>query len=87
MPYVTPEIREVLEESVNLSDLGAGAAEPGELNYVITRVVLGYMKQHGLCYDTINDIVGVLHSVCDEFQRRVVGPYEDVKILQNGDVY
>jgi hypothetical protein len=60
---------------------------PGELNFALTQVVNKYIKEHGACYTTFNDIVGALESCKLEFYRRVVGPYEDEKIIQNGDVY
>jgi hypothetical protein len=31
--------------------------------------------------------VGALEQAKDEFRRRVVHPYEDLKIKENGDVY
>jgi hypothetical protein len=35
----------------------------------------------------VNDVVGALDGAKAEFQRRVVAPYEDKKIRENGDVY
>jgi hypothetical protein len=80
MPYIT-EARQ--------KEIGAGS-EPencGELNYVLTMIVLGYHKRKGARYQTINDVIGALEGAKAEFQRRIVAPYEDAKILENGDVY
>ena len=41
----------------------------------------------GNSYATINDIIGALEGAKMEFYRRVVAPYEDEKIKENGDVY
>ena len=60
---------------------------PGELNYSITMLVKRYIDEHGLCYVTINDVVGALEGAKIEFYRRVAAPYEDRKISENGDVY
>lgn len=60
---------------------------PGELNYEITQLIVQYVKDKGLSYNTINDVVGALTAAKDEFNRRAVGPYEDQKIAINGDVY
>lgn len=60
---------------------------PGELNYLITRLVNKYIQTEGLSYATINDIVGAIEGAKLEFYRRVVAPYEDEKIKTNGDVY
>ncbi len=58
----------------------------GQLNYMVSVLIKRYMSTHGLSYKTINDIVGALESAKAEFQRRVVGPYEDTKIIENGDL-
>lgn len=59
----------------------------GELNYYITRAVNQYLQCEGLSYQTINDIVGALEGAKAEFQRRIVVPYENAKLKENGDVY
>lgn len=64
-----------------------GARNCGELNYVITKLIIAYMKKHGKNYQTCNDIVGALDNAKDEFKRRIQNPYENYKILENGDVY
>jgi len=38
-------------------------------------------------YFHYNRAMGVLASAMQEFYRRRVAPYEDVKIAENGDVY
>jgi len=47
---------------------------------------MDYYNQ-GPSYQTINDIIGALEGAKMEFYRRVVVPYEDKKIKDNGDVY
>jgi hypothetical protein len=59
----------------------------GELNYLLTRAACQYAEGRGLSYQTINDVIGALECAKQEFLRRVVGPYEDKKIEENGDVY
>lgn len=81
MPYIEAGVRPAID---------SGRMEPrtaGELNYAITRLVLRYLKKHGRRYSTMNDILGVLSACGLEFNRRVVAPYEDEKIEENGDVY
>ena len=38
-------------------------------------------------YSLINEVTGALENAKLEFYRRVVVPYEDMKIKINGDVY
>lgn len=80
MPYI-PAIRQ------HQLDGGDRPATPGELNYVLTRAVQSYAVLHGQSYRTYNDILGALDGCGKEFYRRVVAPYEDTKIAENGDVY
>lgn len=78
MPYIREEFRiSAMQRPINC----------GELNYKLTLAIIEYMTRNGLSYQTLNDIVGALESCKAEFQRRVVAPYEDQKIRENGEVY
>jgi hypothetical protein len=79
MPYVTKEIKEEL-----LTRLPKKA---GELNYLITKLLLAYVKENGKNYQIINDCLGALEGAKLEFYRRLAVDYEDIKIDENGDVY
>ena len=84
MPYINHENRQI----PRLIGLGAAAENAGDLNYIFTVIIKEYFHQEGKGnYQAINDIVGALEGAKAEFQRRVVGPYEDSKIISNGDVY
>ena len=78
MPYVDKFNRNVLERRA--------PRNAGELNYVITRLVIEYLGDHPN-YERYNAVVGALESCKLEFYRRAVSAYEDIKIIQNGDVY
>lgn len=60
---------------------------PGKLNYIITELCKLYLHDNGESYNTYNSIVGALECAKMELYRRKVSKYEDVKILENGDVY
>jgi hypothetical protein len=60
---------------------------PGELNYAITSLMIGYLERKGLNYTYINDCLGALDGAGKEFYRRVAITYEHRKIQENGDVY
>jgi len=79
MPYISPEQRQKINE-------GVPPTNAGELNYLITTQLLRYLKGKGTRYSTINEIMGVLNCVTQEFYRRWAAPYEDRKIQENGDV-
>lgn len=81
MPYIKQERRDEFDNG------NAEAEKAGELNYMITTECLNYLNKHGKSYMVINDIVGALECAKLEFYRRLVAPYEDTKIAENGDVY
>lgn len=58
----------------------------GDLNYLFTRLAHNYLKNKGLNYQHINDIIGALEGCKLELYRRVAANYEDEKIILNGDV-
>ncbi len=56
----------------------------GDINYCFSRVLGGIMGE--ITYPKIAVITGVLENIKQEFYRRIASPYEDLKILQNGDI-
>lgn len=78
MPYIKQEERPFAFDE---------GTTPGELNYSFSCMAQAYINRKGLSYQTINDIVGALEGAKLEFYRRVAVPYEDKKIVENGDVY
>jgi len=86
MPYIN------LTQRIDLNPIVvAGMHHPsitaGELNYTLTMLCINYMEHNGKNYQHINDVVGALEGAKMEFYRRYAAPYEDTKIIQNGDVY
>jgi len=83
MPYIPQAGRPAILRTPlqKLNDLSVG-----ELNYVITYLCKKHISERGLHYQTLNDVVGVLESAKLEFYRRIVAPYEQTKIIENGDV-
>lgn len=84
MPYIMKHYRPAFD--VHLKEIGPHTTAPGDLNYCITVLIHEYLKAHGVSYSTMNDCIGVLEAAKMEFYRRVVAPYEDTKIKENGDV-
>lgn len=83
MPYIAGEERRA-QIRPGSEDI---AKTTGELNFQITSLMAAYLAHHGTSYATINDIVGAVEGAKLEFYRRIVGPYENTKIVANGDVY
>lgn len=85
MPYIEKKHRDRLDPLH--PDWDDRINTPGELNYLFTDFCTKYLKAHGLNYTSINDILGALEGAKLEFYRRVAVPYEETKLLSNGDVY
>lgn len=86
MPYIKQTERDPLQHSI-LPELGHAVDSAGELNYVFSIIIKGYMDEFGLNYSNINDVLGALEGAKLEFYRRIVVPYEEKKRAENGDVY
>lgn len=86
MPYIK-QVDRIKFDSVIKSFFTDNINSEGELNYVITSICKEYLRWEGKRYTTLNTIIGVLECAKHELYRRIVGPYEDTKIKENGDVY
>lgn len=85
MPYINKGSRRAIEpELQNLSNL-SDKFTPGILNYIISSLVKSYLGTNPN-YDRFNTAVGVLESAKLELYRHRIGPYEDTKIMENGEL-
>jgi len=86
MPYIKPEDRSLLDAAL-AKLLDQGICCPGDLNYVLTRIVAEYLASGNFDYAALNEVIGVLECCKLELYRRVLIPYENKKRDENGDVY
>lgn len=100
MPYIANNaLREALDRWISAPwELGSGVVKPqtpGELEFVICRLVDNWLQwhgreqppYHGVKFEMLNAAVGVLETTKLEFVRRVLAPYEDRKREESGDVF
>jgi hypothetical protein len=85
MPYITRERRKVLEYNEDCKK--EFPFSPGELNYMFCELAKDYITIKGESYQTYNDIIGALEGAKMEIYRRLIAPYEENKIKENGDVF
>jgi hypothetical protein len=76
MPYIVGE-RRTPEPAENV----------GDLTFDIQQLLLDYLVQFRLKYQTISEIKAALVGAYDDFQQRIVVPYEEDKCDANGDVW
>jgi len=79
MPYI-PQSEKKRVDQDNL------ITTAGQFNYALNQLISIYIEQNDFNYQTSNDIIGAMECAKLELYRRLVAPYEDKKILQNGDV-
>lgn len=88
MPYVNPEHRLYIYNPQSGIIYTKGIHTAGDLNFAITMTVLSYLSQFTkVGYGDLNEVMGVLACVMQEFYRRMAVPYEDRKREENGDVF
>jgi len=86
MPYINQEYRESLDEVVSIM-LDKGVEPNGTLNYVLFKFCKEYFKHRSQeSYNTLKNFIGELNESAAEIRRRILFPYEDKKIEENGDV-
>ena len=85
MPYINSDERCAIDNYI--SNILTLNLNEGQLNYVITKLINNYINNKGLSYSNLNSLIGVLECSKIELYRRILSPYEDLKINQNGDVY
>lgn len=81
MPYINSERRSLLADGM------MAPLNTGDLNFALSQVVREYLDRNAKSYQTYNDVIGVLEALKLEIYRRLVAPYEDTKIIENGDVF
>ncbi len=82
MPY----IHEGDRLSLDINKIVAPPVSSGGLNYLITKMIVAFLGTDPH-YADFNAAIGALECAKLELYRRLIGPYEDLKIEENGDVY
>jgi len=83
MPYIRDKKRRAeMDLIVELMDQYKVEAN-GDLNYILFK----YCKYHvPSSYRSLKNFLGELTETASEVRRRILGPYEDKAIEENGDV-
>lgn len=82
MPYIKQDRRTELELLIDMmreKDIKAD----GDLNYMLYAFCKRHVKPS---YNNYKNFCGELRQCVTEIERRMLGPYEDEKIAENGDV-
>lgn len=85
MPYISEKDQASFSELTAEID-SADIQTAGELNFLVTKLMVRYLEVNGVRYQHMNDIVGAVEGAKAEFQRRVVGPYEKQKAFETEQI-
>lgn len=88
MPYITPARRAEFDSAIEvlLHRMNWKQARDGDVNYILTRLIAGYYKaDQG--YERMARGLACFEAAKLEYSRRVMAPYEDLKMKENGDVF
>ncbi len=91
MPYIERGDKLVYTDALAeiqdaFASVGAG---DGDLNYMLTQVAIAWMMYHKppYNYSLRGRVLLAFEAAKLEYYRRVMAPYEDAKIVANGDVF
>ena len=86
MPYTRPQDRTEKMKGC-IAALSQEIENKGDLNYVICELAGWLMiKTGGMGYTNVSNWIDGVHGAERELTRRLLNPYEDEKILENGDL-
>lgn len=84
MPYINQRDRDFFEPS--LDEIVDSIQDPGDVCFCIYYILQKVCKKDSTRFKTISSLIGEVECAKMEFYRRIVAPYEDIKINENGDV-
>lgn len=84
MPYIKNDDREEFDKLI--PQLVEYIRAKGDLNYVVCEIIGQLCLRDGIGYTTISNWIDTLPDAEYELRRRILDPYEDLKIAENGDV-
>ena len=87
MPYIPQVTRAVIKDCLAEDSLNWVPSNAGDLNFVVSTFIANYIRANGCKYAVLNEMIGALECAKLELNRVIIGPYEDLKIQENGPVY
>lgn len=84
MPYITQDRRTIFDK--HLEALAADVKTEGELNYCIYKLACLIARDLGPGYANYARCTSAMEHAKLEFYRKKLAPYEDEKIVENGDI-
>lgn len=87
MPYITQEERDKIDQLLRpLLNSGSFSLTPGNINYIISRVIHRFISLNTVCYEVLNTAMGILECAKASLIETVLIPYEKIKMEENGEI-
>ncbi len=87
MPAITHERRFALEPVLapllEAMYKNRDGLKDGDVTYLITKIVVRFVRCKGKSYDSLKDVDGILDTAREEFYRQITAPYEAKKFKEN----
>ncbi len=84
MPYIPQEKRDLFDPA--LEKLSGEIKTQGELNYCIFKLSALIVRRVGKNYDNLSMCSSAMEHAKLEWYRKFLGPYEDEKIQEHGEI-
>lgn len=84
MPYIKDERRELFDDLIR--KIKNRINDKGDLNYVISELTAQLILETGISYTNISNWIDGVHGAERELTRQLLNPYEDQKIMENGQL-
>ncbi len=82
MPYIKIESRPVMDRVIETMRK-VGVKVDGDLNYIL----FAFCKKNIVpSYNNYKNFCGELRQCATEIERKLLAPYEDEKIIENGEI-
>ncbi len=82
MPYIKQEDRPDKNDVYEMM-ISANVVANGDLNYILFKFCKYQVEPS---YNNYKNFCGELRQCATEIERKILAPYEDQKIIENGDV-
>jgi len=84
MPYILEKDRPKFD--IAIQHLSETINAKGDLNYAICELVGRLILKTKISYTQISEWIDAVDGAENELRRRLLDPYEGLKIIENGDV-
>ncbi|MFW6242766.1 MAG: DUF6899 family protein [bacterium] len=84
MPYLKKEKRNKFDHALLI--LNEEIENGADINYCITKLCILFIKKFGKNYKNLSECISSMECAKNEFYRKQIAPYENLKERENGEI-